>query len=204
MSRRTFRVEEMRTTSFGEATIIEAIEVKREFIRAAIRRATEGRYPVVEPSAEDNSRDLSWWIRVLDAKAFLFSENGSALWLFPHYELKLTPLGSHLSVSYQGVSLVDTDDAYEFHETAHPTQIYVPRAEVDFSHLERSDSLTYCPFKNIASYYNVRVGADVVTDAFWSYEEVYDTLPPSGNGDGIQKIRGMLSFYRRKLDVRVS
>jgi len=177
--------------------------VKRDFIKNAMRRAKEGNYPIVDPSPEDNNRDIEWWIPVLDAKSFLFSENGSTAWLFPHYQLKLTPLEGRAKVSFQGVTIVDSDRCFEFHETAHPTQIYIPRSEVDFTHLVKSETLSYCPFKNIAEYYSVEVEGERAEDAFWTYENIYETLPANNNADGILRLRGMLSPYRTKLDVEI-
>lgn len=179
------------------------MSVKRDFIEHAMHRAKEGNYPIVEPQPEDNNRDIKWWIPVFDAKSFLFSENGSSAWLFPHYQLKLTPLERRVKVSFEGATLVDSERCFEFHETAHPTQIYIPRSEVDFTHLRKSESLSYCPFKNIAEYYSVEVNGRRVEDAFWTYENIYDKLPPNGNADGILSIHGMLSPYRSKLDVEV-
>lgn len=180
-----------------------ALETKRAFIRAAIARAREGGYPVIEPSAEDNANELSWWIPVFDAKAFLFSENGSATWLFPHYELKLRPLDRRVTVSFAGRTIVDSRKCFEFHETAHPVQIYIPRSEVDFSCLVDSETVSYCPFKNIARYYSVVVGEEQAVDGFWCYEDIYDRLPPSGKADGIIAMKGMLSPDRSRLEVQL-
>jgi len=181
--------------------VVDRVSVKRDFIRDAIERARAGGYPLVDPQPEDNSRDLDWWLRVFDAKAFLFSENGSATWLFPHIQLKLTPLPSRVVVSFAGVTIVDSTRCFEFHETAHQVQIYIPRSEVDFTYLTESDTLTYCPFKNIARYYSVRAQGNTAVDAFWSYEDIYDKLP-NENADGILAIRGMLSPDQSKLSVQ--
>lgn len=180
-----------------------ALETKRAFIRGAMKRAEEGGYPIVEPSPEDNEKDLSWWIPVFDAKAFLFSENGSATWLFPHYELEVTPLDRRVIVSFAGKTIVDSRKCVEFHETAHPVQIYVPQSEIDFGCLVESETLSYCPFKNIARYYSVVVGDRKAVDGFWSYEDIYERLPASGKADGILSIRGMLSPDRSKLEVQI-
>ena len=182
----------------------DARTVKRDFILAAMQRAAEANYPIIDPVPEDNARDLGWWIPVFDAKSFLFSENGSASWLFPYYELKATPLRGRVVVSGAGSTIVDSRACFEFHETAHPTQIYIPRSEVDMSLLVESKTQTYCPFKNIARHYSVR-GADgeTIEDAFWSYEEVYDRLPTTGRADGILQIKDMLSPYRNRLTVEV-
>jgi uncharacterized protein (DUF427 family) len=187
----------------GVKKLNDAVAVKRAFIQSAMRRANQANYPVVEPTPGDNARELSWWIKVFDAKAFLFSENGSATWLFPHYELKLKPLDGRVIVSFEGTTIVDSTSCFEFHETAHPVQIYMPPSEVDFNYLVKSTTLTYCPFKNIAEYYSVRVDGNTVMDAFWSYENIYEKLPSSGNADGILEIKGMLSPDRRKLHVEI-
>ena len=57
-------------------------------------------------------------------------------------------------------------------------------------------------FKNIARYYSVRVDGKSATDAFWSYQDIYEQLPGT-NTDGILAIRGMLSPDRSKLEVSV-
>jgi uncharacterized protein (DUF427 family) len=185
-------------------TITKGERVKKEFISRRMERAEQGRFPIVDPSPEDNGRDLEWWLRVLDAKAFLFSMNGSAAWLFPHYELKLAPLDKRVRVELSGATLVDSRKCFELRETAHAPQIYVPRAEVRFEHLTKSDTLTYCPFKGVASYHGVRTDEVEIPDAIWSYEEPYDRFPRSGNAADILELRGMLGLDRRKLNVVVS
>lgn len=175
--------------------------VKREFIARAIERARAGDYPIVEPKPEDHERDLQWWLRTLDAKAFLFSTNGSAAWLFPTYELRLRPLAKRVVVAFRGATLVDSRNGYELSETAHPSRVYVPLPEVDFRYLFATETLTSCPFKGLARYYGVRAKAGEVTDAFWTYEDLYDRFPANGNASDILKLKGMLSPDPKRLEV---
>jgi uncharacterized protein (DUF427 family) len=178
-------------------------QVKKAFISGAMKRAETGKYPVIEPTPEDNSRDLHWWMRVLDAKAFLISVNGSIAWLFPHYEFKLVPLEKRVIIEFEGETIVSSKECFEFRETAHSPQIYIPRAEVNLQHLIRTDSVTFCPFKNVARYYSVRVNGKEVVDAFWTYDEVYDKFPNNGNASDILQLKGMLSPYQSRLSVKV-
>ena len=180
-----------------------AERIKIEFIAKRMERAVSHRFPLIEPTADDNRRDLKWWLDVLDAKAFLFSMNGSAAWLFPHYELRLAPLTKRVVVESAGVILVDSHRCFEFHETAHARQIYVPREEVRFQHLFETETLTFCPFKGLAKYYGVKADGNEVDDAFWSYEEIYDKFPDNGNASDIVRLKGMLSPDRSRVDVKI-
>lgn len=177
--------------------------VKMEFIHRAMKRAEIGGYPIVEPTPDDNDRDLRWWLRALDAKAFLFSLHGSAAWLFPHYQLKLKPIEKRVVVRFEGQTIASSDACFEYRETAHSPQIYIPRKDVEMKYLFRTETLTFCPFKNLASYYGVRANGKEVVDAFWAYDDVYDKFPDNGNASDVLRLKGMLSPYRNKLDVEV-
>jgi uncharacterized protein (DUF427 family) len=50
---------------------------------------------------------------------------------------------------------------------------YFPREAVTATLID-SDSHTFCGWKGTASYYSVKVGDDVVTDAAWYYSEPMD------------------------------
>ena len=55
-----------------------------------------------------------------------------------------------------------------------------------------SPTTSYCPYKGTASWWTARVGATVVEDVAWSYE---DPLPES------LPIAGMLSFDEQRATV---
>jgi uncharacterized protein (DUF427 family) len=181
-----------------------AEQVKKEFISRAMKRAEIGRYPILEPTADDNRRDLQWWLRALDGKAFLISMNGSAAWLFPHYELRLQSLQKGVIVECGGEILVDSKNCFEFRETAHSPQIYVPRSEVRLQDLFRTDTATFCPYKGMAQYFGVRVNGEEILDAFWSYDDPYDKFPENGNASDVSRLKGMLCPDPRKLNVTLT
>lgn len=180
-----------------------AERIKSEFIARAMKRAEEGRYPVIEPTAEDNRKNSQWWLRALDGKAFLLSVNGSAAWLFPHYELKLVQFGKRVIIGFGGKTIVDSNKCFEFHETAHPAQIYIPPTEVQFQYLFKTDTVTFCPYKGLAHYYGVRVREHEIADAFWTYDEPYERFPDNGNASDVLRLKGMLSPDKGKLEVTV-
>lgn len=49
--------------------------------------------------------------------------------------------------------------------------IYFPRESVRMEHLVRCATRTACPWRGVATYYDVRVGDRVEPAAAWSYEE---------------------------------
>ena len=48
--------------------------------------------------------------------------------------------------------------------------LYFPRETVRMEHLEPSKTRTICPWRGLATYYDVRVGDRLEPAAAWSYE----------------------------------
>lgn len=48
--------------------------------------------------------------------------------------------------------------------------LYFPRDRVSLQHLEPCGTRTICPWRGVATYYDVRVGDRVEPAAAWSYE----------------------------------
>lgn len=49
--------------------------------------------------------------------------------------------------------------------------IYFPPDAIDRSHFQASDLHTTCPWKGVASYYDIVVDGEVVKNAAWTYPE---------------------------------
>jgi len=64
---------------------------------------------------------------------------------------------------------------------------YFPPDAVRREHLRESSTHTTCPWKGIASYYDVVVGTEVNTDAAWYYPETKEAA---------NDIRGYIAFWR--------
>jgi uncharacterized protein (DUF427 family) len=67
--------------------------------------------------------------------------------------------------------VLDTTAAKLLYETGILPVPYVPLADFDQALLERTDHSTHCPFKGDASYWNVRVGGELLENAVWAYED---------------------------------
>ena len=64
---------------------------------------------------------------------------------------------------------------------------YFPPESVRRDHLRESATHTTCPWKGVASYYDVVVGSDVNRDAAWYYPETKEAA---------NDIRGYIAFWR--------
>lgn len=99
----------------------------------------------------------------------------------------------HIRISVDGVTLAESSSPVLLFETGLPTRYYVNRGDVDFTHLEHSDSVTACPYKGRTSdYWSVRTGDTVHSDLAWSYN-----FPTPA----VAAIAGLVAFYNEKVDI---
>ena len=104
----------------------------------------------------------------------------------------------HVRVSLEGITLAETASPVLVFETGLPTRYYIDRTDVDFAHLEPSDTQTACPYKGVTSgYWSVRDAGPVHDghqDLAWAYDYPTRQLLP---------IAGMIAFYNEKVDLEV-
>jgi uncharacterized protein (DUF427 family) len=106
--------------------------------------------------------------------------------------IKITPASGTWVIRAGGAVLGETKNALELREGSYPPRLYVPRADVTMSLLERSDRSSSCPWKGQASYYSINSPEGRLADAVWSYES-----PKAG----MEAISGHLAFYPDKVTV---
>jgi uncharacterized protein (DUF427 family) len=94
-------------------------------------------------------------------------------------------------VSVAGRVIADTRNALTLREAAYPPVQYIPREDVDFSQLERTDHFTYCPYKGDCNYYSVPAGGHKSVNAVWTYENPFPA---------VAQIRGHVAFYPERVD----
>jgi len=98
-------------------------------------------------------------------------------------------------VRAQDVQVADSEDVVLLEENNYPGRHYLSRDGVDMRRLERTDKVTFCPFKGLATYYVIRGPAGEVRDAAWSYEQPY--------AEG-ELIRDRISFDADVVNVTVA
>jgi uncharacterized protein (DUF427 family) len=112
----------------------------------------------------------------------------------PYSRVDILPSSRHVRVEVDGVTVADSTGPRLLFETGLPVRYYLPKTHVRMDLLERSDTVTHCPYKGSAEYWSIKAGSDVHKDLVWSYRT---PLPES------QKVAGLMAFYNEKLDIYV-
>jgi len=110
----------------------------------------------------------------------------------PDHPISIQPNRARVVVSIAGRVIADTRNALALREADYPAVQYIPREDVDFSQLERTDHATYCPYKGDCSYFSLPAGGGKSVNAVWTYKDPYPA---------VAQIRGHVAFYPDKVDA---
>ena len=110
----------------------------------------------------------------------------------PDHPISIERNSARVVVSVAGRVVADTRNAMTLREAAYPPVQYIPAEDVDFSQLERTDRVTWCPYKGDCNYYSVPAGGNKSVNAVWSYEDPYPA---------VGQIRGYVAFYPERVDA---
>jgi len=72
-------------------------------------------------------------------------------------------------VLFAGVVVAESDRAWRVLETSGPPVYYFAPEDVSMELLAGTESSTFCEWKGLAAYYDLRVGGRVARDAAWTY-----------------------------------
>jgi uncharacterized protein (DUF427 family) len=111
----------------------------------------------------------------------------------PYHRIDVVPTSRKVRISVDGVVLAESTSVVGLYETSLPPRWYFPREDVRTDLLERSDTLTRCPYKGQATHWSARVGDGLTPDVGWSYD---GEVRPEATG-----IRGRVAFYDERVDV---
>jgi uncharacterized protein (DUF427 family) len=109
----------------------------------------------------------------------------------PDHPITVEPTKARVVVKAGGRVVADSRNALTLQESNYPAAQYIPRADVEFSVLERTDHETYCPYKGDSSYYSLNVGDVQAENAIWTYEKPYDA---------VASIKDHVAFYPNVVD----
>ncbi len=87
------------------------------------------------------------------------------------YRFSFDAEAKRVSAHYQGITLADSDKVMLLQETRIAPVCYFPREDVRMDLFERSDFVSYCPFRGNATHYSLRVGEIAADNILWSYED---------------------------------
>ena len=116
----------------------------------------------------------------------------------PHEEYSIYPSPpevhrSHkvIKVLYNNEIIAHTSEPLVVLERNHPPAYYIPIRDVRAEFLVPSEMRTQCPFKGDASYWSIKVGDKLTSNAAWAYKK-----PKSG----YEILENYVSFYRDRVD----
>jgi uncharacterized protein (DUF427 family) len=113
---------------------------------------------------------------------------------FPNadHPIAIVHTAGRMRVLVGGKIVADTNEALTMYESDYPPVHYIPLRHVDMELLDPSDTLTYCPYKGDATYFDIIVGGRRAIDAVWTYEAPYDA---------VAEIKGHVAFYPDRVDA---
>jgi uncharacterized protein (DUF427 family) len=112
----------------------------------------------------------------------------------PYSRVDTVHSSRHVRVEVDGVTVAETSRPVLLFETGLPTRYYIPKLDVRMDLLESTDTVTHCPYKGDAGYWNLRLGDTTYKDFVWAYPRPIPEIP---------KIENLLCFYNEKVDLYV-
>jgi uncharacterized protein (DUF427 family) len=105
-----------------------------------------------------------------------------------YHRIDIRSTSRHLVVRSGDRIVADTTRPLVLYESGFAPRWYVPRADVDESALTPAEGQTFCPYKGLASYYDI-AGAH---RAAWSYEDAWTE---------VRGVSGLVSFEPDEIEV---
>ena len=112
----------------------------------------------------------------------------------PYHRVDVVSSHRHVTVEHAGVVVADSTRPKMLYETGLPVRYYLPWDDVRLDLLERSDTVSECPYKGDGQHWNLVTGNQRQPDAAWSLPH---PLP-----EGIQAAEHV-SFYPESATVTV-
>jgi len=122
-------------------------------------------------------------------------EEDEQIWVHPkdpYTRVDILPSSREIRVEVDGVTIAETSNALFLFETNLRTRFYMPKTSVNWKYLTESKTVTSCPYKGDAWYYNVTVNGKEHKDAIWWYKH-----PIAESA----RIAGYVCFYNEKVDI---
>jgi uncharacterized protein (DUF427 family) len=127
----------------------------------------------------------------MDSRRIPPQPHQESVWDYPRPP-RLEPSGDRIVIEVAGITLAESSQTMRVLETSHPPVYYIPQVDIAIEFLSRSERRTFCEWKGIANYYDLKLEGCAVPQVGWSYEQ------PSPD---FQAICDYLAFYPSKVDA---
>jgi uncharacterized protein (DUF427 family) len=108
----------------------------------------------------------------------------------PYHRIDIRRSSRHLVVRHDDRVVADTDTPLVLFESGFAPRWYVPRADVATDALDPVEGQTFCPYKGVASYYDI----GGVRNAGWSYRAPFEEMA---------RIADLVSFEPDKVTITI-
>jgi uncharacterized protein (DUF427 family) len=108
----------------------------------------------------------------------------------PYHRLDIRRTSRHLVVRDDDRVVADSHAPRVLYESGFAPRWYVPRADIAADALHEVEGQTFCPYKGLASYYDV----GDASQAAWSYRSPFEE---------VARIADLVSFYPEKLEITI-
>ena len=115
----------------------------------------------------------------------------------PYHRIDIRHTSRHLVVRAGERVVADTTGPLVLYESGFAPRWYVPPDDVVAEALALTDLQTFCPYKGIASYYDI----DGARNAAWSYRAAFDDVAPIGDLVSFEPDRVEVSLDGERLEL---
>jgi len=112
----------------------------------------------------------------------------------PYKRIETVPSSREIRIEVDGQVVAKSTQNVFLYETLLRTRYYLTSTAVEWKYLSESEATSFCPYKGMANYYNLKVNDKEIKDAVWYYK-----CPTAESS----LIAGRLCFYNEKVDVFV-
>jgi uncharacterized protein (DUF427 family) len=147
------------------------------------RSAPQGR-PALEDYIAFQWNKMDAWFEE-DEEVFVHARD-------PYCRVDVLQSSRHIKILIDGAIVAETSRPRLLFETGLPTRYYIPKQDTHMDLLERSDTVTHCPYKGEAHYYSVRIGGKLYRDLLWYYRYPVPECT---------KIQDLVCFFNEKVDL---
>ena len=198
-----------------EAEILPAYYFPREDVRTDLLAATQSksRCPVKGEASywsiqvgDRRAENAAWSYTVPLSEAALLKDHFAFDWpkmdkwmeedeeIFkhardPYKRVDALPSARHVRVVIDGQTVAETRRPHLVFETNHPVRYYIRQEDVRMDLLIPSATTSRCPYKGLASYWSVKLGAETLGDLVWGYMDPIPEIP---------KIKGLVCFWHER------
>ena|ERR1700761_6325931 len=109
----------------------------------------------------------------------------------PDHPITIERNAKHIVVSAGGKVIADTRNALTVREASYPPVQYIPRTDVNMALLERTEHMTYCPYKGDCNYFSIPAGGPRAVNSVWTYEHPYPA---------VDSIKDYVAFYPDRVE----